>query len=92
MWPREYIIPLVLPTAVPDIGSPEEIPGDALEEISEATGIFGPPDYWVERLRRIKSELGVSRIFVQPTATYDMPQETVQLFREHVAPRLARLP
>ena len=85
-WLREAGI------AVPDIGSPEEIPGDALEEISEATGIFGPPDYWVERLRRIKSELGVSRIFVQPTATYDMPQETVQLFREHVAPRLARLP
>jgi 5,10-methylenetetrahydromethanopterin reductase len=74
---------------LPSVAGPEDIPDEVLAQVCDATGLFGTPEHWVDQIRRIGAETGAARILVQPTLNYDMPEETVRIYGERVAPALA---
>ena len=73
---------------VPPVSAAAEIPPDSLAQLCDATGLFGPPEHWVDRIEQVASEVSNARIFIQPTTTYDLPVEAVETFRTRVAPKL----
>ena len=70
-------------------GSPQS--GHVTQEFAGSFGIFGPPDYCVQRLGEL-IELGVTRFFI-PGATLDPSHpdsECSERFVNDVAPQLRR--
>jgi len=108
-WPRSYFRPgrpwLSYPSAtkmiwlqeagiaIPQDARPEDIPLAVARQISDALGLFGPPEYCAERLLRAEEEVGVKRVFLFPEHTsetgYDLPFAEVEAFRDVMRPALA---
>jgi 5,10-methylenetetrahydromethanopterin reductase len=85
-WLRQAGLPL------PDEPTPEAISNELAARISEAFGLFGPPEHCLERLLRAREEAGVEHVFLFPTHTleggYDMPVREVEAFSRIIRPRL----
>lgn len=71
---------------------PEAIPDELAARICEAFGLFGPPEYCLERLLEVRQGAGVEHVFLFPAHTleggYDMPVREVEAFRRVIRPRL----
>ena len=70
------------------VKSAEDLSQEQLAQICEIAGFIGPPDYCLERLRQVEREMGVSRVFLQPSATYEIPEKEVEIFKKEIAPHL----
>ncbi|HET7876917.1 MAG TPA: LLM class flavin-dependent oxidoreductase [Methylomirabilota bacterium] len=109
-WPRSWFAPghpwLTYPSAsnlywlrqaglpLPDLPTPEAVPDELAGRITDAFGLFGPPDHCVERLLRAREEAGVDHVFLFPAhdleGGYDMPVKEVEAFARAIRPRLPR--
>jgi 5,10-methylenetetrahydromethanopterin reductase len=107
-WPREWFAPgdpwLTYPSAsnlywlrlagfpVPDAVAPGDVSEDLAAGISDAFGLFGPPEHCAERLLRAREESGVEHVFLFPAHTlaggYDMPEREIEAFRRVIRPRV----
>lgn len=107
-WPQRWFAPghpwLTYPSAsnlywlrqagllVPDAPTPEAIPDDLAARISDAFGLFGPPELCADRLLRAREEAGVDHVFLFPAHTlaggYEMPEREIEVFRRVIRPRL----
>jgi 5,10-methylenetetrahydromethanopterin reductase len=108
-WPRRYFRPgqpfLNYPSVanlrwlraagidIPEDHEPSSLSPQLAERVSEAFGLFGPPEYCADRLLRAHEESGVRRVFFFPSHTaesgYDLPQTDVEAFAKIIGPRLA---
>jgi 5,10-methylenetetrahydromethanopterin reductase len=111
-WPQRWFAPghswLTYPSAsnlywlrqagldLPDDHVPEGIPDDLAARISDAFGLFGPPEHCLERLLRAREEADVEHVFLFPAHTleggYDMPRRELEAFRRVIRPRLPAPP
>jgi 5,10-methylenetetrahydromethanopterin reductase len=107
-WPREWFAPghswLTYPSGanlywlrqaglpVPDGLAPGDVSEDLAARISDAFGLFGPPEHCADRLLRAREEAGVEHVFLFPAHTlaggYDMPEREIDAFRRVIRPRL----
>lgn len=85
-WLRQAGLPL------PDNPTPDAVSDDLASRISDAFGLFGPPEHCLERLLRAREEASVEDVFLFPAHTleggYDMPVREVEVFRRIIRPRL----
>jgi 5,10-methylenetetrahydromethanopterin reductase len=108
-WPRRYFRPgqpfLNYPSVanlrwlraagidIPDDHEPSALSPQLAERVSDAFGLFGPPEYCADRLLQAHEESGVRRVFFFPSHTaesgYDLPQTDVEAFAKIIGPRLA---
>ena len=63
----------------PNIKREEDLTIDHLRELCEVIGLFGTPEYCINKIKSLKNTHGVTSLFLQPTTTYDMPEETIGL-------------
>lgn len=107
-WPRRYFRPgqsfLTYPSRanlhwlraagidLPDDHDPTAISPALAARISDAFGLFGPPEHCADRLLRAREESDVDHVFLFPSHTvdtaYDLPRADVEAFREIIGPRL----
>jgi 5,10-methylenetetrahydromethanopterin reductase len=77
---------------LPDPLVPEAIPDDLAARTADAFGLFGPPEYCLERLLRARDEAAVERVFLFPAHTleggYEMPAAEVDAFARILRPGL----
>jgi 5,10-methylenetetrahydromethanopterin reductase len=71
---------------------PADISEDNAHRISDALGLFGPPELCAERLLRAREEAGVEDVFLFPAhdlmGGYNMPDAEVLAFEQIIRPRL----
>jgi 5,10-methylenetetrahydromethanopterin reductase len=111
-WPRTWFRPgkqfLNYPSAsnlrwlraagldIPDDHNPEDFSPEEAARISDAFGLFGPPEYCADRLLQAQEESGVEHVFFFPSHTaesgYDLPENDVAAFHKIIGPRLAARP
>ncbi len=107
-WPQRWFAPghpwLTYPSAsnlywlrqaglaLPAEPKPEAISDELAARVCEAFGLFGPPEYCLERLLQAREESGVEHVFLFPAHTleggYDMPVREVEAFTRIIRPRL----
>ncbi len=107
-WPQRWFAPghpwLTYPSAsnlywlrqagltLPDEPVPEAIPDELAARISDAFGLFGPPERCLERLLQAREEAGLEHVFLFPAHTleggYEMPVREVEAFSRIIRPRL----
>ncbi|QRP43483.1 LLM class flavin-dependent oxidoreductase [Amycolatopsis sp. FDAARGOS 1241] len=79
---------------IPEDHDPRAFSAAEAKRISEAFGLFGPPEYCADRLLQAREESGVEHVFFFPSHTaesgYDLPEADVAAFRDVIGPRLAR--
>jgi 5,10-methylenetetrahydromethanopterin reductase len=85
-WLRQAGIDLAEPLV------PEAISEDVADRVADAFGLFGPPEYCLERLRQAREEAGVDHVFLFPAHTldggYDMPEDEVEAVARIIRPGL----
>jgi 5,10-methylenetetrahydromethanopterin reductase len=85
-WLRQAGIDLAEPIV------PEVISEEVAARVAEAFGLFGPPEYCLERLQQAHEEAGVDHVFLFPAHTldggYDMPGDEVEAFARIIRPGL----
>jgi 5,10-methylenetetrahydromethanopterin reductase len=109
-WPRQWFAPghswLTYPSKanlywlrqaglpIPEDPTPEEVSDDLADQICDAFGLFGAPEYCAERLLRAEEEAGVDHGFLFPAHTreggYEMPEREIAAFERIIRPRLIR--
>jgi alkanesulfonate monooxygenase SsuD/methylene tetrahydromethanopterin reductase-like flavin-dependent oxidoreductase (luciferase family) len=62
---------------LPKVEREEDLTIDHLRELCEVIGLFGTPEYCVDKIKSLETNYGVTSLFLQPTTTYDMPEETI---------------
>jgi 5,10-methylenetetrahydromethanopterin reductase len=71
---------------------PEDISPELADQVCDAFGLFGPPEYCAERLLRAREETGASHVFLFPahdsTDNYDLPAKEVEAFGRVIGPAL----
>lgn len=107
-WPRSWFRPgqpwLAYPSRsnlhwlrlagvdLPEDFDPERLSDAGADQVCEALGLFGPPEYCAERLIRAREELGVRRVFLFPAHgaadAYELPEAEVAAFERVIGPRL----
>jgi 5,10-methylenetetrahydromethanopterin reductase len=107
-WPREWFAPghpwLTYPSRsnlywlrqaglpLPEDPTPDAVTDDLAARICDAFGLFGPPEYCLERLLRAREEAGVRHVFLFPAHTqeggYEMPTREIEAFRRVIRPGL----
>ncbi len=89
-WLREAGIDL------PEGTDPSSITEGLADQICDAFGLFGEPEYCAERLIRAREEAGVEHVFLFPAHTlktgYEMPEAEVEAFGRVIGPRLSSPP
>ena len=72
--------------------TPEAISDELAARITDAFGLFGPPEVCLERLLRAGEEAGVEHVFLFPAHTleggYDLPLREIEAFRCIIRPKL----
>ena len=75
-------------------GDPASIPEQRAQQIADAFGLFGSPEYCAERLLRARDEAGIDDVFLFPAhdlaGGYTMPEAELQAFQRVMRPRLER--
>ena len=71
------------------IGGPDDIPAEVLSRVCDATGLFGDHNAWAEGIAAAGDLPGVSRLFIQPTLTYEFPEGVLADYRDRIRPLLS---
>ena len=71
------------------IGGPDDIPAEVLSSVCDATGLFGDHNAWAEGIAAAGDLPGVSRLFIQPTLTYEFPEGVLADYRDRIRPLLS---
>ncbi len=75
-------------------GDPASIPEQRAQQIADAFGLFGSPEYCAERLLRARDEAGIDDVFLFPAhdlaGGYTMPEAELEAFQRVMRPRLER--
>jgi len=84
-WLREADFPL------DDAHDPTAIPEAQAQQIADAFGLFGTPEYCADRLQRARQEAGVDDVFLFPAhdlaGGYDMPETEIAALERIILPR-----
>lgn len=71
---------------------PGSLSDEMVDRILDAFGLFGTPEHCAERLLRARDEVGVRRVFLFPTHTWDdhyhLPEDEVEAFGRVIGPML----
>ncbi|HEY7870023.1 MAG TPA: LLM class flavin-dependent oxidoreductase [Methylomirabilota bacterium] len=71
---------------------PAAIPEEEARRISDAFGLFGPPERCAERLLQARQEAGVEEVFLFPAhdlaGGYEIPEAELDAFARVIGPRL----
>ncbi|WP_137120171.1 LLM class flavin-dependent oxidoreductase [Segeticoccus rhizosphaerae] len=72
---------------------PGSLDDELVDRILDAFGLFGSPEHCAERLLRARDEVGLQRVFLFPTHTwedhYHLPEDEVEAFGRVIGPMLA---
>ena len=71
------------------IGGPDDIPAEVLSSVCDATGLFGDHNAWAKGIAAAGDLPGVSRLFIQPTLTYEFPEGVLADYRDRIRPLLS---
>ena len=71
------------------IGGPDDIPAEVLSSVCDATGLFGDHNAWAKGIAAAEDLPGVSRLFIQPTLTYEFPEGVLADYRDRIRPLLS---
>jgi len=63
---------------LPEVEQEEDLTIDDLRKLCEVIGLFGTPEYCIDKIKSLETNHGVTSLFLQPTTTYDMPEETIE--------------
>ena len=63
---------------LPEVEREEDLTIDHLSKLCEVIGLFGTPEYCIDKIKSLETNHGVTSLFLQPTTTYDMPEETIE--------------